>query len=225
LSAGCLLCTVGPRDQSSARFSIHRPPAARQPGVRFHDGNPHECGCRASRSLRLPAVLRTCTRGSSRSRRTSSRRSPPSSAPARSGRMLHPELPAAAAALHCGPRPAGRPRQADNPVASSICTVASCSRKGGGSTTHFAPRSRTCSSTTTPAPHRSSSGGAARQARLSCATATAGAKAALRAASAVGRRPHGHAQRRARRRRHPAARMVARTARPRCRPRASRSRR
>ena len=190
------------------------------------------CRCRASRSRPWPAAPRTCTRGWNRSRRTNSPRSPRSSALARSSTMLHPDL-AAAAAPYCGPRPVGRPRRADNPAANSICTAARCSRKGIGSTTHFALRFRTCSmrcattaaatphhysTTWSSAPwssvHRSSSGGAPRQARLSCATATAGAKAALRAAPAVGRL-RGHAQRarrRRRRRRHRAAR-IARTAR------------
>ena len=192
------------------------------------------CGwrCRGSRSRRWPAAPRTCTRGSSRLRRISSLQSPRSSALARSSRMLHPDL-AAAAVPYCGPRPVGRPRQAGNPVANSIYTAARCSRRGGGSTTRFALRFRTCSTrcitiaaaqpchysaTRSSAPrsnvHRSRSGGAPRQAQLSCDTATAGAKAALRAAPAVAR---GHARRaRRRRRRHRAARIV-RTARHRAR--------
>ena len=184
------------------------------------------CRCRASRSRPWPAAPRTCTRGWNRSRRTNSPRSPRSSALARSSTMLHPDL-AAAAAPYCGPRPVGRPRRADNPAANSICTAARCSRKGIGSTTRFALRFRTCSTrcatTAAAAPHhyttwssaprssvhRSSSGGAPRQARLSCVTATAPAVDRLR----------GHAQRarrRRRRRRHRAAR-IARTARHRAR--------
>ena len=194
---------------------------------------PLVAGCRASRSHPSPAAPRTCTRGSRRSRRTNSLRSPRSSALARSSRMLHPDLAAAAAPHYCGPRRVGRPRRADKPVANSICTAGRCSRKGVGSTTRFALRFRTCSTTCatiaaaprrcsatrSSAPrssvHRSSSGGAPQQARLSCATATAGAKAALRTAPAVGR-PHGHAQRARRRQRHRAARKV-RTARHRAR--------
>ena len=74
---------------------------------------------------------------------------------------------------------------------------------------------------TPPQPQRWSSAASAAELRYGHRWGEDGVAGSLGSGST----PHGHAQRRARRRRHHAARMLARTAHPRCRQRASRSRR